>query len=258
MKSVRGILIMVLLIICVISGFISISSIVSKKQDEAAYESLCESVTASSEPVTTESEPLTEQSEEIAVKPTESSAEETTSAASSVPAGVINLMKQNANVVGWIKIDNTKIDYPIVQHKEDNEYFLHRDINGKKNSAGSIYLDSNHQIDGDGLHVVYGHHMKNGSMFKDIVKFRDAAYMKQHQNITIWTGEREISLKPVYCYAGAADGSYRNNFDSPEELQAFLKEKTGETISSDNVFVFITCSYGSADERTYLICEEEG
>lgn len=254
MKSVKGIIMVILALICVISGFVSISSFLSKKQDEAAYENLRESVHTPLETTVVETEPLTELSEEMTtvVENTES-VEHTI-----IPEGIKNLMEQNSNVVGWITIDDTNIDYPIVQNKDDNEYFLHRDINGEKNSAGSIYLDSNHEMNEIGLHVIYGHHMKNGTMFKDIVKFRNSDYMQQHQNIKVWTNEKELTLKPVYCYAGAADGSYRNFFDSTSELQEFLKEKTGEDVSSDNVFVFITCSYGSADERTYLICEEEG
>lgn len=253
MKSVKGIIMMILVLICVISGFVSISSFLSKKQDEAAYENLRESVHTPLETTVAETEPLTESSEETNVI-----VESTKSAENVIPSGIRNLMDQNSNVVGWITINDTNIDHPIVQNKDDNEYFLHRDINGEKNSAGSIYLDSNHEMNETGLHVIYGHHMKNGTMFKDIVKFRDSDYMKKHQNIKIWTNEKELTLKPVYCYAGPADGSYRSSFDSTAELQEFLKEKTGETISSDNVFVFITCSYGSADERTYLICEEEG
>lgn len=253
MKSVKGIIMVILAFICVISGFVSISSVLSKKQDEVAYENLRESIHASSETTVTETEPLTELSEEIDVVESSEGVEY-----SIIPEGMKNLMDQNSNVVGWVTIDDTNIDYPIVQNKDDNEYFLHRDINGEKNSAGSIYLDSNHEMNETGMHVIYGHHMKNGTMFKDIVKFRDFDYMQQHQNIKVWTNEKELTLNPVYCYAGSADGSYRNSFDSTSELQEFLKEKTGEVISSDNVFVFITCSYGSADERTYLICEEEG
>lgn len=253
MKSVKGIIMVILALICVISGFVSISSFLSKKQDETAYENLRESIHASSETTAAETEPLTELSEETDAVESSESVDHFI-----IPEGMKNLMDQNSNVVGWVTIDDTNIDYPIVQNKDDNEYFLHRDINGEKNSAGSIYLDSNHEMNGTGMHAIYGHHMKNGTMFKDIVKFRGSDYMQQHQNIKIWTNEKELILKPVYCYAGPADGSYRNSFDSASELQEFLKEKTGKTISSDNVFVFITCSYGSVDERTYLICEEEG
>lgn len=165
-------------------------------------------------------------------------------------------LSDNENVVGWIYIENTNINYPIAQSKEDNEYFLYRDIYGNSNRVGSIYLDAMNEIDEVGLHLVYGHHMRNGTMFHDISKFKDNRYLEAHQNIIIWTKKKAIKLLPVYCYAGEADGDYRQNFKSSEEWQEFIKEKTGINISANNVFVFITCSYGSKDERTYLVCKE--
>ena len=165
-------------------------------------------------------------------------------------------LSDNENVVGWIKIDDTNIDYPIAQSKNDNDFFLHRDIYGNKNSIGSIYLDSINDIDASGLHLIYGHHMRDGAMFHDISNFTNKRYLQFHKNITIWTKQKEIHLLPIYCYAGEADGDYRQAFLTSTELQKFIKEKTGISTNADNVFVLITCSYGKKDERTYLICEE--
>lgn len=170
------------------------------------------------------------------------------------PAELIELMEANPSVVGWLKIEDTNIDYPVVQNREDNEWFLHRDIYGNKNQSGSIYLDSNHDMNQKGIHTVYGHRMKNGTMFKDISRFTDEEYFNNHKNITLWTDKQELPLKPVYCYTGEADGSYRDVLSSRKALETFLLKKTGQHISSDNVFVFITCSYEQKDGRCYLIC----
>ena len=62
------------------------------------------------------------------------------------PQGLQDLMAANSSVIGWLKIEDTNIDYPIVQNKEDNEWFLHRDIDGNKSKTGSIYMDSMHEI----------------------------------------------------------------------------------------------------------------
>lgn len=166
------------------------------------------------------------------------------------------LLKSNPWVVGWLKIDDTNIDYPVVQNREDNEWFLHRDINGEESYPGSIYLDSWHEMEDKGFHVVYGHRMRDGTMFKDISRFTDMDYLNNHRRIRIWTRKRKIRLEPVYCYVGAADGSYRILFDSGKEMETFLYEKTGYSVPSDNVFVFITCSYEQRDGRCYLICRE--
>ena len=158
--------------------------------------------------------------------------------------------------MGWLKIDDTNIDYPVVQNKEDNEWFLHRDIYGEESYPGSIYLDSWHDMEDKGLHVIYGHRMKDGTMFKDISRFMDMDYLNRHKRIQVWTKKQRIRLEPVCCYTGAADGSYRSPIASRDELEAFLFEKTGCPVSSDNVFVFITCSYEQKDGRCYLICKE--
>lgn len=266
MKRSRGIIIISLVLICLISGTMSISGYISRRQAENEYETLRQavSITESTTEMITEEPPSVTSTEEPAEQPTEKPAETMPELpvlgqapdSYQAPSGLMDLMSSNDAVKGWIKIDGTRIDYPIMQNTEDNNYYLHRDINGKDSYPGSIYLDSNHGINDTGLHVIYGHNMKNGTMFKDVTKFMDAAYLKQHQSAAIYTGEKEIRLSPVYCYAGPADGSFRGVYDSPEELEHFLYSKTGQKISG-NVFVLITCSYGADDERTYCILRED-
>lgn len=171
------------------------------------------------------------------------------------PPELISLMAENEHAIGWLKVSGTNIDYPLMQH-EDNEYFLHRDINGNDSYPGSVYMDSNHDIGLKGLHILYGHNMKNGTMFRDVVKFMDREYFNNHQDVKIYAADKEFVLEPIYCYAARADGYYRSKIEKQDELEAFLLEKTGQELSADNIFVLITCSYGSEDERTYLICRE--
>lgn len=173
------------------------------------------------------------------------------------PSGQLTaLMEQYPDCIGYISIEGTKISYPIMQN-EDNEYYLHRDMEGKKSVGGCIYMDSNHDIHEKGLHVIYGHHMRNGSMFRDVARFTDASYLAEHQSITIQASDREVRLKPVYCYAGKADGTYRNVLENHGQVIDFIKSHTGLDIDADDLYVLVTCSYGSQDERTYLYCVPE-
>ena len=128
------------------------------------------------------------------------------------PQGLQDLMDANSAVIGWLQIGDTNIDYPIVQNREDNEWFLHRDIDGNESRPGSIYMYSMHVINVEGMHIIYGHHMKNGTMFKDIYRFLDVEYMEEHQDITIWTDRREIRLEPLYCYSGKHSGDMSRTF----------------------------------------------
>ncbi|MFQ8840004.1 MAG: class B sortase [Clostridium fessum] len=100
-----------------------------------------------------------------------------------------------------IQIPGTQINYPVVQGK-DNDYYLHRDLNGQKSTAGTIFLDYADRADFSSLHnVLYGHHMKNGSMFKDISRYKDQGYFDQHSEIILYTPEREIHLKAPWLSA---------------------------------------------------------
>lgn len=240
----KKILIMLFAAIFCISGILLIKNELEKKAARDSYEALQESMADS-----------IQETEPIEAAPTPEMTEET-EPAYQAPGFLNELMEENSSVIGWMAIADTNVNYPIVQNKEDNEYFLHRDINGEESISGSIYLDSNHDINARGLHTVYGHHMRDGSMFKDVSKFIDTDYMETHKSVTIYTDQRQIDLEPVYCYAAPADGAFRNVIESPEDLKAFLYEKTGERINGDNIFVFVTCEYSHENGRVYLICKE--
>ena len=90
------------------------------------------------------------------------------------PINFEELWAINEDVVGWLTIPGTVIDYPILHDPESNETYLYEDIEGNRTSSGSIYLDCDNAADFSDLHnVIYGHHMRNGTMFKDIMKFRE-------------------------------------------------------------------------------------
>lgn len=89
----------------------------------------------------------------------------------------------NPDAVGWLSIDGTSIDYPVVQ-ADDNEYYRRRDINEKRSSRGTIYMDWRCPAFGGGHMVLYGHNMKDSSMFGTLKAYQDAAYYEEHAYIT--------------------------------------------------------------------------
>lgn len=253
MKIIRMMLIVVCGLIMCISGFMIFRRSFELRKEQAAYDALSAGMTKAE----TAAEPET-YSEPVEVEtevPAETDPAET-EPAFETPQALLDAMELYPDMIGWITIEDTKVDYPIMQN-EDNEYYLHRNFMGEEAVAGAIYMDANHDISEKGLHAIYGHHMKNGSMFKDVSKYIDASYMEQHQNITIMTAQKELHLKPVYCYAGKADGTYRQVLTSRGQLVQFILDHTGLEINTDDLYVLITCSYGSADERTYLYCVPE-
>ena len=171
---------------------------------------------------------------------------------------------QNPDVVAWIQIPGTQINYPVVQGK-DNDYYLHRDLNGQKSTAGTIFLDYADQADFSSLHnVLYGHHMKNGSMFKDISRYKDQGYFDQHSEIILYTPEREIHLKALAAVCTSPDAIRRKTeFASGEEFASYIQQMTAGASASAPVegtivrlYSFVTCSYEFNNARTILYAYE--
>ena len=246
MRNLKRTIMVLLIAIMAISGTMIARKNLRLKQEARDFAAIQAAMSETKTVPETQPEPATE--EEDGDKSTEPAYE---------PSGQLTaLMEQYPDCIGYISIEGTKVSYPIMQN-EDNEYYLHRDMAGEKSVGGCIYMDSNHDIHEKGLHVVYGHHMKNGSMFRDVARFTDATYFAEHQNITIQASDKELRLRPVYCYAGKADGTYRNVLENHGQVIDFIKSHTGLDIDADDLYVLVTCSYGSQDERTYLYCVPE-
>lgn len=210
-------------------------------------------------------ESLGELARESTAQETKASASEAeTNAAYVSPIDFKELEKINPDIVGWIRIENTAIDYPIVQ-TDNNETYLDTDFEGRKSVAGAIYLDYESKRDFSGRHnILYGHHMKNGTMFKDIVKYKDETFFKEHQNIVIYTPEREYHLRPITAlYTDAAPLRRKTVFETEGSFQAYVGEMTkgGLVLQKPKepvkrLWSFVTCSYEFQDARTILYASE--
>ena len=163
-----------------------------------------------------------------------------------------------------IKETEYVINYPVVQGK-DNDYYLHRDLNGQKSTAGTIFLDYADRADFSSLHnVLYGHHMKNGSMFKDISRYKDQGYFAQHSEIILYTPEREIHLKALAAVCTSPDAIRRKTeFASGEEFASYIQQMTAGASASAPIegtivrlYSFVTCSYEFNNARTILYAYE--
>lgn len=136
-----------------------------------------------------------------------------------------NALKEiNEDVIGWIRIENTDIDYPIVQ-AEDNDYYLHRDINKKYSTCGWIFMDyknTNSFIDKNT--VLYGHNIKSGIMFYDLQKILDN---KLGTNITIeiFTPGEKLEYRVYSSYLEEPeDYAIKSNLVEESDVQDYIKE----------------------------------
>ena len=97
-----------------------------------------------------------------------------------------DLTELNPDVNAWITIDDTHIDYPVVQGKDDSEY-LNKTVLGEFSLAGSLFLSSCNRPDySDPYNLVYGHHIEGGAMLADVIEFLDASFFKTHTTGTLW------------------------------------------------------------------------
>ena len=173
------------------------------------------------------------------------------------------LKKINPDIVAWIYVKGTNIDYPVVQGKT-NQSYIHTNFKGQYTYGGCIFLDSKDKkdIDLNEHNVFYGHHMRNGSMFADLVKFREESFAKKHQ-IELYTPSKTYHLKAFSAYAKTADTSIPITFKNQEAKKEYLtKLKNRNTVSSivkntpkdkdTQIFTFATCSYEGHNYRTYI------
>ncbi len=112
---------------------------------------------------------------------------------------------KNKDIYAWIYIPDTKIDYPILQHPTDNTYYLNHNMDGSTGYPGCIYSENYNATDfSDNNVVLYGHNMKNGSMFAGVHKYEDPDYFAEHPYIYVYTDDGRLL---IYYITGAYEYS---------------------------------------------------
>ena len=129
----------------------------------------------------------------------------------------------NPDYVGWIILEGTPINYPIVQ-AEDNDYYLHRLFDGTSNFSGTLFADyRSEDLFVSGNTIIHGHNMKNGSMFAGLLKYREEWFYNSHKTFSVYTAEGEIVYEVFAIYAtDPVSTSYITEFASDEEYVAWL------------------------------------
>ncbi|MDD6073976.1 MAG: class B sortase [Clostridium sp.] len=193
--------------------------------------------------------------------------EEETESPYESPIDFSALREINPDIVAWVEIPGTRIDYPVVQ-ADNNETYLHRSFEGEESSAGAIYLDCDSDSDFMGKHsILYGHHMKNGSMFAEIVKFKEKTFFQEHREVILYLPDRELHLKTIAALYGDASGEKRRTvFSDQESFNRYVDEMTKNCSfrelpegDCEGLYSFVTCSYEFQNARTILYAvREEG
>lgn len=179
------------------------------------------------------------------------------------------LYEENKDIVGWLKIDNTTINYPIMQNINDPNYYLHRDFYKNYSSYGTPYMAKQCNLNSDNI-VIYGHHMKNNKMFGELEKYKSKDFYNNHKIITFTTLEKEYSYEifavfKTTVYTKNTFRYYENiNFENKKMYNDFInicKDKslyqTGIKIKDkEKLITLSTCEYSNKNSRLVIVARK--
>ncbi len=182
-----------------------------------------------------------------------------------------NLYNLNSDFVGWLTISGTEIDYPVMYTPDDEEYYLHRDFNKDYSYSGTLFVAADCvPIDDttDNI-IIYGHNMKAGTMFHDLLKYEDEDFYNEHKYITFDTISGEGTYEVIAAFRTEAysddDTVHYNFYDftdaaSAEEFNEYVNNAKSNTpyiisesaVYGDKLLTLSTCAY-HADEGRFIV-----
>ena len=182
--------------------------------------------------------------------------------------------EENEDTVGWLTIQGTKIDYPVMYTPQDPEKYLHLGFDQKYSFAGLPFIDANCSLDpeSDNL-IIYAHNMLDGSMFRSLMKYEQKSYWQQHPTVKLdlWDEEREYEVlaalrdrvyyKTENCFKfykfidAESEDSYREAIDYYKTHACY---DTGVTAQpGDRLITLVTCAYHTDNGRFVVVAREK-
>lgn len=244
-KNIRNILIIVLCIVFFSSIALMMQIVMGYRETDALYEESAEAFTAVN-------------SDSSAGAGGEADEE---SGAVPITVDFDALREVNEEIVGWIYCEGTTINYPVLQG-EDNDYYLKHTYDRAENRAGSIFVEAlNAPKFADSNTIIYGHHMKNGSMFATLKNWSDQAYYEEHPVFWLLTPEQNYQIKLVSGYITPAGSDTYMIFQGPsQEFTDYMEDACAKSDfvsevewSPDDRFVLLsTCEYVFQNARYVL------
>lgn len=251
-KNIYVSLIGIFLLMMIISGIMICHYYKDSAEQKEMYENLAEIVEESEESLETENQEITDDTTPF------SEYEE--------------LYRQNPDMVGWIMIDDTKINYPVMQSVDEPNFYLKHSFDRKYTDYGCPYVQENCDVlfPSDNL-VIYGHHMNDGSMFATLDDYKSKSFWEEHKTITFdtLTQHKEYEIIAVFktvVYTNSPDSFKYYHFTDAEteaefdEYVAKCKElslyDTGVTAEyGDKLITLSTCEYSQTNGRIVVVAK---
>lgn len=175
----------------------------------------------------------------------------------------VDLQKVNENIVGWVSAEGTKLNNPILQ-AEDNEFYLDRNFKDKSSRAGSVFMDYRNDMDAHNRNtILYGHAMKNGTMFGDLKKYGEQDYAEKHASVYFDSLYEGYDVEVFAAYETTIDFYYiETDFETDEEFNQYIDEvKERSSIEmpvdvnpDDEIITLSTCdNLVTSNDRRYVV-----
>ena len=260
MNKIYSLIVILLIVILAISSYFFIKEIAENKKENELFEELQEVV--QEEEKTTAQNQITD------------NFKNETSNLSSKNVGNYNLesiLKINTDIIGWIKIDGTNINYPVMQN---GDFYLHRNVNKNYSSSGTPYLAEHCNLKTSDNLIIYGHHMKNSTMFSNLDNYKNYNYYKNHKYIKFYTLEDNKTIKNDYeivfafktvAYSDKGFKYYNytkfydeNDFNSfVEKCRNYEFYNTNVKVNyGDKLITLSTCEYSQKNGRMVIIAKK--
>lgn len=179
----------------------------------------------------------------------------------------------NADMAAWLKIEGTKIDYPVMWTPRDENYYLYRNFEGKDDNNGCLILDTDSSLDPLTTNlIIHGHNMRSGAMFGRLTDYEKQEFAKEHNIITLYTKERERRYEVIAVFRSQVYRKTDQVFkfykffqaDTQEEFDDFYQNikalslyDTGVTAEFGDSFITLsTCVYHVEQGRFVVVAKE--
>ena len=199
--------------------------------------------------------------------------EQTTDESKGTSGKYDSLHQQNPDMVGWLSIDDTNINYPVMYTPDDIEKYLRKGFDGKYSKSGTLFLGEGWSENAN-YAIIFGHHMKDGSMFGSLVKYADKKYAQTHPIINFNTLNEDRSYEVVlafysrvytnqdtnvfryYKYTDLSDEKTFNNYIAQSKASAIYQ--TGVDVKyGDRILVLSTCNYHTENGRFVVLAKQK-
>lgn len=259
MNRISKIILMLLIVILAISSYFFIKELVKNKKETEVFDDLQKIV--ENQEKSTHENPF---SDDLEINEGNMSSQNS--------YNLENIANINSDVIGWIKIDGTNIDYPVMQN---GDYYLHKNIYKEYSNHGTPYLANHCNVKSSDNLIIYGHHMKDNTMFSQLEKYKNYNFYREHKFIKFYTIEDGKTIENIYKVMLAfktiaySDEGFRyysyTSFNNKEDYTEFVENcrklefyYTGTSgTNTDKYITLSTCEYSQKNGRMVVVAIKE-